>query len=318
MTKAMEGVHFGVTLPQIKRTWQEVRDAALEFDRLKFDSVWVCDHMYGVPNPAHPIFEAWSQLAAIGAITDHVQLGTLVTPPFFRNVGVLANQVATIDHVSSGRTIMGLGAGWFPPEFEAYGNPFPSLGQRMLGLEETAQALRSLWTEPSTTLDGQHVKLQNAVCEPKPVRVPPILIGGTGEKVLMGIVARHADIWNNMAVTQSQLGAKVEVLRRRCDEQGRDFDTLAVSQQCVVIIEETEDAARASLAKASKVYGGHMGAGLEEHGIWGTPERVIDCIERHRAVGCSGFVIEFFGRDTRVPARLFAEKVLSHYRRLGA
>jgi alkanesulfonate monooxygenase SsuD/methylene tetrahydromethanopterin reductase-like flavin-dependent oxidoreductase (luciferase family) len=314
MTTAMDGTHFGVTLPQIKRTWQEARDTALEIDRLKFDSVWVCDHMYGVPNPALPIFEGWSQLAAIAAITEHVQLGTLVTPPYFRNVGVLAKQVATIDHVSSGRTIMGLGAGWFPPEFEAYGNPFPKLGARMRGLEETAQALRSLWTEPATTLDGTHVHLKDAVCEPKPIRTPPILIGGTGEKVLMGIVARHADIWNNMAITQSELGAKVEVLRRRCGEEKRDFDTLAVSQQTVVIIEETEDAAKASLAKASKVYGGHMGAGIEEHGIWGTPERVIECIERHKDLGCTGFVIEFFGRDTRVPAQLFAETVLPHFR----
>jgi alkanesulfonate monooxygenase SsuD/methylene tetrahydromethanopterin reductase-like flavin-dependent oxidoreductase (luciferase family) len=314
MAEAMDGMHFGVTLPQIKRTWQEAKETALELDRLQFDSVWVCDHMYGVPNPTLPIFEGWSELAAIAAITERVQLGTLVTPPFFRNAGVLAKQVATIDHVSNGRTIMGLGAGWFPPEFEAYGNPFPSLGQRMRGLEETAEALRSLWTERTTTSSGRYVVLKDALCEPKPVRTPPILIGGTGEKVLMGIAARRADIWNNMAIAQAQLASKVEALERRCDEEGRDFDTLAVSQQTVVIIEETEGAAKASLAKASKIYGGHMGGGIEEHGIWGTPERVIECIERHRRLGCTGFIIEFFGRDTRVPARLFAETVLPHYR----
>ena len=313
MTSPQQDMHFGVTLPQIKRTWEEAREAAIAFDLLKYDSVWVCDHMYGVPNPALPIFEAWSQLAAIGAITEHVQLGTLVTPPFFRNVGVLAKQVATIDHVSNGRTIMGLGAGWFPPEFEAYGNPFPSLGERMRALEESAQGLRSLWTEATTSLDGKHVQLNEAVCEPKPVRTPPILIGGTGEKVLMGIVARHADIWNNMAVTQPQLAQKIEALQRRCDEEKRDFNTLTVSQQCVAIIEETEEAARASLERAVKIYGGHMGAGLEEHGIWGTPERVIESIERHRELGCTSFLMEFFGRDTRVPAQLFAETVLGHY-----
>ncbi len=87
-----------------------------------------------------------------------------------------------------------------------------------------------------------------------------------------------------------------------------------MSQQCVVIIEENEDAARVSLAKANKVYGGHMGADLEADGIWGTPERVIEGIERHRTLGCSGFVIEFFGRDTRVPAQLFAETVIPHFR----
>ena len=125
----------------------------------------------------------------------------------------------------------------------------------------------------------------------------------------MGIVARHADIWNNMAVMQAQLGAKVEALRRRCDEEGRDFESLTVSQQCIVVIGETDQDARRSLERAQKIYGGHMGAGLEEHGIWGTPDRVVDCIERHRRLGCTSFVIEFFGRDTREPARLFAEKV---------
>lgn len=307
-------LHFGVTLPQIKRSWDEVRQAATTFDACGYDSVWACDHIYGVPMPTLPIFEAWSQLAAVAAITEKVGLGTLVTPPFFRNPAVLAKQVATIDHVSSGRTIMGLGAGWFQPEFEQTGCAFPPLGQRMEALEETARILKGLWTEERFTLEGRHFQVKEAICEPKPVRRPPILIGGGGEKVLMGIVARHADIWNNMAVSQAQLGQKVEALRKRCDEEGRDFDTLSVSQQCVVVIAETDDEARAALGKAQKVYGGHMGAGLEEHGIWGTPERVIECIERHRALGCTGFVIEFFGRDTRAPAQLFAETVLSKLR----
>ena len=302
--------HFGVTLPQIKRSWEEARAAALAFDSLGFDSVWVCDHVYGVPNPALPIFEAWSQLAAVAAITERVELGTLVTPPFFRNPGVFAKQLATIDHISGGRVIAGLGAGWFKPEFEAYGNPFPELGERMKALEETAQVLRLLWTEERVDFNGSFAKLKGAVCEPKPLRTPPILIGGSGERVLMGIAARHGDIWNNMAVTQGELGAKIEALRRRCDEVGRDPATLRISQQCTIVIAETEDGARAALKKAHKVYGGHMGARLEEHGIWGHPERVVECIERHRALGCEMFVIEFFGRDTREPAQLFAEAVV--------
>src|SRR5207245_2499963 len=161
-------IRFGVTLPQIKRTWAEARAAALEFDRLGFDSVWVCDHLYGVPLPNLPIFEAWSELAAVAAITERVELGTLVTPPFFRNPAVF-----------------------------------------------------------------------------------------------MGIAARHADIWNNLAVFQGDLGAKVEALRRRCGEVGRDFASLEVSQQCLVVIAETEDGARAALERAGRIYGGHMGAGLE-------------------------------------------------------
>jgi alkanesulfonate monooxygenase SsuD/methylene tetrahydromethanopterin reductase-like flavin-dependent oxidoreductase (luciferase family) len=205
---------------------------------------------------------------------------------------------------------VGLGAGWFQPEFEAYGNPFPPLGERMRGLEETVQILKGMWTNETTRFEGEIFSVKDALCEPKPVRIPPVLIGGTGEKVLMGIAARHGDIWNNMAVTQGQLGQKVEALRKRCDEVGRDASEIRISQQCVVIIEEDEAAARASLARAGKVYGGHMGAGLEEHGIWGTPERVAECIEKHRELGCTDFLMEFFGRDTRPPARLFAEAVL--------
>ena len=302
--------HFGVTLPQIKRSWTEASEAAIDFDQLGFDSVWVCDHVYGVPNPALPIFEAWSQLAAVAAITEKVQLGTLVTPPLFRNVGVLAKQVATIDHISNGRTIMGLGAGWFPPEFESYGIPFPSLGKRMQALDETVQALKALWTEERVSFDGEYCQLRDAVCEPKPIRRPPILVGGSGEKVLMGIAARHADIWNNMAVTQGQLAQKVEAMRKRCDEVGRDFSTLRISQQCTVIIEETEDAARQALTKAQKIFGGHMGSGLEAHGIWGSPAQVVDGIERHRSLGVTDFVIEFFGRNTRPAAQRFAETVI--------
>jgi len=298
MDRAM---HFGVTLPQIKRSWEETREAAVAFDDAGFDSVWVCDHVYGVPLPNLPIFEAWSLLAAVGALTRRVELGTLVTPPFFRNPAVLAKQVSTIDHVSGGRVIVGLGA-------------FPPLGRRMVALEECARILRGLFSEERFSFEGQHFKVSDALCEPKPRRRTPILVGGGGEKVLMGIAARHADIWNNMAVSHHLLAGKIEALRRRCDEEKRDFGEITVSQQCVVVIAETEDEAKTFLEKAGRIYGGHMGAHLAEHGIWGTPDRVVECLERHRRLGCTGFIIEFFGRDTRVPARLFAERVLPAFR----
>jgi len=270
---------FGVTLPQIKRSWQEASAAAREFDSLGFDSLWVCDHMYGVPVPTLPILEGWTQLSAIAAITEQAKLGTLVTPPFFRNPAVLAKQIATLDHISNGRVIAGLGAGWFPPEFE----------------------------------QGRYFSVHDAICEPKPEKRPEILIGGGGEKVLMGIAAKHADTWNNMAAHQAALPKKIEALQRRCEELGRDPASIEISQQCAVVIAEDDAAARVALEKAKKIYGGHMGGAIEEHGIWGTPERVIECIERHRELGVSLFVMEFFGRDTREPARLFAEAVAPNY-----
>ena len=303
-------VHFGVTLPQIKRSWDEARAAAVAFDGLGFDSLWVCDHVYGVPMPTLPIFDGWTELAAVAAVTERAELGSLVTPPFFRNPAIFAKQIATIDQIAGGRTIVGLGAGWFEAEFKAYGCDFPAIGERMRALEETAEILKRMWTEDRVTFEGRHYSVTDAICEPKPVRLPRLLIGGGGERVLMGIAARHADIWNNLAVLQSQLGAKVEALRRRCDELQRDFDSIEVSQQCVVVIGEDDGQARGYLEKAKKVYGGHMGGAIEEHGIWGSPDGVIERIERHRKQGVSFFIIEFFGRDTREPARLFAEKVI--------
>ncbi len=311
MTRSMR---FGVTLPQIKRSWGEARDAAIEFDRLEYDSVWVCDHVYGVPLPTLPIFEGWTELAAVAAITENVELGTLVTPPLFRNPAVLAKQIATIDHISGGRVIAGLGAGWFGAEFEAYGCEFPSLGDRMRALEDTVEILTRMFTQDRATYSGHTYSVHDAICEPKPLRKPPILIGGGGERVLMGIAVKHADIWNNLAVFHTELANKIAALRRRCDELDRDPSSIEISQQCVVVIAEDDAAAKVSLEKAKKIYGGHMGAGIEEHGIWGAPDQVIEKIEKHRQLGCTKLVMEFFGRDTRVPARLFAEKVLPAFR----
>jgi F420-dependent oxidoreductase-like protein len=306
-------LRFGVTLPQIKRSWQEASAAAVEFDRLGYDSLWVCDHLYGIPAPNLPIMEAWTQLAAIAAITERAKLGTLVTPPFFRNPAVLAKQIATIDQIANGRVIAGLGAGWFPPEFEQTGCEFPGTRERLRALEEMVEILTRMWTDEKATFEGQYFSVKDAVCEPKPAVRPEILIGGGGEKVLMGIAARHADTWNNMATFQADLAKKVEALEKRCNDVGRDPASIEISQQCVVVIGEDDESGRTSLEKAKKVYGGHMGGALEEHGIWGSPERVIEGIERHRALGVSLFVIEFFGRDTREPARLFAETVMKHY-----
>ena len=254
-------MHFGVTLPQIKRPWEDTRAAAVELDRLGFHSVWFNDHLYGVPMPQLPILEAWTALAAVGALTKRVELGTLVTPVGFRNPALLAKMAATLDVITGGRVIVGLGSGWFESEFTGYGLPFPPLKDRLEQLDETATILTALWTEAQPTFAGRHYRLDATYCEPKPVRRPPILIGGGGEKVLLRIAARHADIWNNLAVNQNELGAKIAKLREHCAAVGRDPAEIRVSQQCLVVIGENEADARAKTEKAAAIYGGHMGAG---------------------------------------------------------
>jgi alkanesulfonate monooxygenase SsuD/methylene tetrahydromethanopterin reductase-like flavin-dependent oxidoreductase (luciferase family) len=151
-------------------------------------------------------------------------------------------------------------------------------------------------------------------CAPKPPRKVPILVGGSGERRLMGIAARHADIWNNLATTQGELPGKVEAMRRRCEEVGRDPATLTVSQQCTVVIAETAPEAEEAMRRANAIFGGHLGGAIEAHGIWGTPDQVLERIERHVELGVTMLVVEFFGRDTTVPAQLFAETVLPDLR----
>ena len=307
-------IHFGVTIPQIKRTWAEAKANSVEFEAMGYDSLWVCDHLYGPQSPQIPILEAWSLISAVAAVTSKVEIGTLVTPAGMRNAAHLGKIIATVDNIAEGRIIPGLGAGWMPREFTDFGVDFLSTGQRLGQLRETVELLKRMWTEPSVTYDGKFVKAQNLVCEPKPVRVPPILIGGSGEKVTLKLAAQHADIWNHQAARQSELPQKVEVLKQRCAEVGRDPSSITISQQCLVTIAPDEESAGPMVETAKKIFGGHMGDPTGPLAIAGSPQRVKEQIQKHIDLGCTMFLMEFFGRDTREPAALFAEKVLPAFK----
>lgn len=311
----MPAIHFGVAVPQIKRTWEESCGAAREFEAMGYDSLWVCDHLYGPQSPTIPILEAWSLLSALAAVTDRVELGTLVTPAGMRNAAHLGKVIATVDNIAGGRVIAGLGAGWMPREFTDFNVPFLSTGQRLKQLGETVELLRRMWgAEPEVTYEGRFVRAERLVCEPKPPRRVPILIGGAGEKVTMRIAAKEADIWNNQAVRQAELPQKIDVLRERCREVGRDPSEVTISQQCLVTIAPDEATAGPMVDTAKKIFGGHLGDPTGPLGISGTPERVREQIQKHIDLGCTMFLMEFFGRDTREPAKLFAETVLPHFK----
>ena len=236
--------HFGANVPQIKRTWEEASDAAREFESLGFDSIWVNDHLYGPQSPHIPILEAWTTVAALAAVTERVEIGTLVTPAGMRNPAHLGKMIATADEIAGGRVIPGLGGGWMEREFTDFGMPFLSTRERLRQLEETVVLLKRMWTEEEpVTFEGKHVRVENLVCEPKPPRTPPILIGGAGERVTLRIAAKHADIYNNLAGHHSNLAHKVAVLREHCADIGRDPAEIKVSQQCLVTIAPDEASA---------------------------------------------------------------------------
>jgi alkanesulfonate monooxygenase SsuD/methylene tetrahydromethanopterin reductase-like flavin-dependent oxidoreductase (luciferase family) len=312
----MSNVHFGVTIPQIKRTWDESKAAATTFESMGYDSLWVCDHLYGPQSPTIPILEAWSLVSAVAAITERVEIGTLVTPAGMRNPAQLGKVIATIDNIAGGRIIPGLGAGWMPREFTDFGMPFLSTGQRLKQLRETLELYQNMWDpdQAEVTYEGQYVRAENVVCEPKPPRKPPILVGGAGEKVTLKIAAQYADIWNNLAAHHHALEHKIEVLRGYLADAGRDPSEVTISQQCLVVIAPDDDSAGPMIETAKKIFGGHMGDPTGPLAIAGSPQRVKEQIQRHIDLGCTMFLMEFFGRDTREPAKLFAETVMPHFR----
>ncbi len=310
----MAQAHFGVTLPQIKRPWVAAADAAKRFEALGFDSLWVCDHLYGPQSPQLPILEAWSMVSAIAAITTRVEIGTLVTPAGMRNAAQLGKVIATADNIAGGRVIAGLGAGWMPREFTDFNVPFLSIGDRLTQLAETVELLKRMWgDEAEVSFDGQFVKAENVVCQPKPPRAIPILIGGAGEKVTLKLAAKEADIWNNLAGFQGELAHKVDVLKRHCDAVDRDFSEIIVSQQCLVTIAKDQASAGPMADQAQKIFGGHMGDPKGPIAITGTPDQCCEAIQKHIDLGCTMFVMEFFGKDTQEPAQLFSEEVMPHF-----
>jgi len=311
----MTKVHFGVTIPQIKRPWVAAARAAEQFESMGYDSIWVCDHLYGPQSPQLPILEAWTMVGALAAITDRVEIGTLVTPAGMRNPAHLAEVIATADNIAGGRVIAGLGAGWMPREFTDFGMPFLSTAQRLEQLRETVELLKLMWDEEEleTTYQGRYVQVENVVCQPKPPRQVPILIGGAGERVTLKLAAKEADLWNNLAGHQADLGHKIEVLKGHCDALGRDFGEIICSQQALVTIAPDAASAAPMADQAQKIFGGHMGDPKGPLAITGTAEQCIEAINRHIELGCTMFVMEFFGRDTIEPAQLFAEEVLPHF-----
>ena len=308
--------HFGVMVPQIKRTWQETQRAASAFEEMGFDSLWVNDHLYGPQSPAIPMLEAWTLAAGIAAVTEKPEIGTLVTPVGMRNPAHTGKMIATVDNIAGGRIIPGFGSGWMPREFTDFGMPFVSTRDRLRQLEEGLQIFKGMFDpeQDEFSFEGDFFHTENLVTQPKPPRDMPILVGGGGEQVTMRIAAQYADIWNNSAGAQDDLEHKVSVLRGHAERLGRDPSEIRVSQQCLVTIVEDDEKVGPMVERAQKIFGGHMGNPAGEMALTGTPAMIKERVERHVELGCDMFMIEFFGRDTIEPAQMFAETVILEFR----
>ncbi|MCR8670465.1 LLM class F420-dependent oxidoreductase [Agrococcus sp. HG114] len=209
---------IGVQLAPQHVTMQQTIDAARRLEDMGVDAVFGWDHFFPLSgDPDGPHFEATAQLAAWAVATERVQLGPLVFCNSYRNPDLLADVARTIDHISGGRFIFGIGSGWFERDYEEYGYDFGTVGSRLDALADSLPRIRRRWE----------------LLNPPPVGPMPILIGGKGEQKTLRLVARHADIWHSF-VGPDELTAKLEVLRRHCDAIGRDIAEIEISNGATV------------------------------------------------------------------------------------
>jgi alkanesulfonate monooxygenase SsuD/methylene tetrahydromethanopterin reductase-like flavin-dependent oxidoreductase (luciferase family) len=239
----MTDVTFGILLWSQAASWNEMLDAAKRVDRLGYAHLWTWDHIYAIfGDPYQDIFEGYSLLSSWARDTERTRLALLVGANTFRNPGVVAKMVTTIDHASGGRAILGIGGAWMEPEHRAHGIEFGSgFGQRLDWLDEAVAAMRKLLDgdEATSPPDG-HYAFDALVHHPHPVqRHLPIMIGGAGEKKTLRTVARSADMWNAMGPLDV-MKHKVEVLHRHCEEVGRDPAQIEFTLGIKATIRDTE------------------------------------------------------------------------------
>jgi alkanesulfonate monooxygenase SsuD/methylene tetrahydromethanopterin reductase-like flavin-dependent oxidoreductase (luciferase family) len=267
------GPRFGAAFWINRTGWPELRDAARAAEAAGWDSVWLDDHLLcDEGDDLDPKLEGWTSLAALAAITTRVRLGHLVTAATFRNLGVIAKMATTVDHVSGGRFVLGLGGGWHAREHEAFGIDFGSgFGERLDRLDEAAGLLRRLLDGEVVTHHGRFYDLDRAACAPRPLQARlPILIGGTGRTKTLRTVARVADIWNAYA-TPEELVQLADVLAAHGAAVGRDVSAIERQVYLNIVVRPSAAAAGETWAEVRATHGIqpgedplHAGGGPEE------------------------------------------------------
>ena len=237
-------MQFGLFTSLTGITWEQLRDLWNHVEATGWDSAFVTDHfMPNVPNPVGETLECWTALSGLALTTRRMRIGTLVTGNTYRHPAVLAKMATTVDIMSGGRLICGLGGAWQRNEHDVYGIPFYTVGERLNRLEEACHVLRSLWTEERSTFQGKYYQLADAPLFPKPIQqpYPELLIGGGGEKKTLRIAAQHADHWNVWGGPQV-LAHKGRILDQHCAALGRDPKEIVRSANMPMLITESHDA----------------------------------------------------------------------------
>jgi F420-dependent oxidoreductase-like protein len=256
-----------------------------------------------------PMLEGWTTISVLAGITSKIKLGTLVTGVIYRHPSVLAKMGATLDVLSKGRLFMGIGAAWNQEESLAYGIPFFPNKERLLRLEEAIQIIRKMWTEePAATFNGKYYQISNAYCNPKPVQKPspPIMIGGSGERHTLKIIAKYADACNLFGSAET-IKRKLSILREHCKSVGRDYDSILKTKLGFIVIDNDRETLEKRIQQISKVIPEEQ---VRDIITYGTPEDVLKQIELLEEVGIEYLIVDLEPNRELEALEIFGDSII--------
>jgi F420-dependent oxidoreductase-like protein len=315
----MPSVEFGVKTGQGGYTFDELVKVWKAAEELGYDSAWVYDHFYALGNKAQPCLEAWTTLSALAAVTHRLKLGPMVTCVNYRQPALLAKMAATVDVLSKGRLVLGIGAGWYDEEYRAYGYEFPDQPSRMRQLKEALIVINKLWTEDSSSFEGRYYTLKGAVCLPKPIQKPrpKILVGvSMGKRTLPYLAVKYADGLNVTSGSFEECEAVIRSAKGFAEKYERR--DVIVSWQGFILLGRTAPELEDHITKAAKRRGmseAEFRKFSQERGTFiGLPDDCVAHLRRFKGIGVNHFVIGFVGDTEIAPLEVFRDKVLPELR----
>ena len=274
------------------------------------DSAWVGDHFFPWPSAEQmdqslETHEAWTIMTYLMARYPRLRMGTIVLSQSYRSPAMMAKMGAVLQWLSGGRLIFGIGAGWKENEYRAYGYDFPPDRVRLAQLDEYVQIIRKMWSEDSPTFHGKYYSIENACCAPRPIPVPPLLIGGAGPKVTLRIVAKYADWCNLNGFDLVTCRSRLDILRQHCLAVGRDYNTIGITYSCDCVVVAPTHAEAERMADAS--FFGQFTRML------GTPDEVAAQIQALIDLGVTHFIFRFCDFPRSEGVNLFIKEVMPRF-----
>jgi F420-dependent oxidoreductase-like protein len=291
--------------------YEAMTHVAQTADECGYESVWLVDHFHTVPQPSQEVtFECWTTTAALARDTKRVRIGQMVTCNSYRNPALLAKMASTVDVLSHGRLNFGIGAGWYEHEYRAYGYEYPDAPDRLRHLREAVQVILAMWTQEEAVFEGKYYQVRGAINQPKGVQKPhiPLLIGGSGEKVTLKLVAQYGDACNVFG-DPATLENKFAILRQHCQNVGRDYDSIHRTSGTVCVIGDTDEEARVQIPDALRAQFGNR----VEGGLIGTPETIRERLAAYEAAGVQELllIVPTLGAARLETIRRFAQEFIS-------